>query len=96
MGFFPDRFLELPEISSEGFQYRFDEAQRVVVPGEFPENVRNGQRHQAGTLIARIDTRLSADTVLGLELFENATAHRIHVISDQGELLASLLASEPR
>ena len=24
-------------------------------------------------LIARIDTRLSADTVLGLELFENAT-----------------------
>ena len=46
-------------------------------------------------LVARIDTRLSADTVLGLELFENATAHRIHVISGRGELLASLLASEP-
>ena len=89
--FFPDRFLELPEISSEGFQYRFDEAQRVVVPGESSSGVSswqctdhgNGQRHQAGTLIARIDTRLSADTVLGLELFENATAHRIHVISDR-------------
>ena len=35
--FFPDRFLELPEISNEGFQYRFDEAQRIAVPGEFPE-----------------------------------------------------------
>ena len=46
-------------------------------------------------LVARIDTRLSTDTVIGVELFENATAHRIQLISDRGEILASLLASEP-
>ena len=92
--FFPDRFIEIPEVSSRGFQDSFDKAKRIAVPGEFPEDARSGQRHQAGTLVARVDTRLSTDTVIGVELFENATAHRIHVISDRGEL-TSLLASEP-
>ena len=93
--FFPDRFIEIPEVSSRGFQDSFDKAKRIAVPGEFPEDARSGQRHQAGTLVARVDTRLSTDTVVGVELFENATAHRIQLISDRGEILTSLLASEP-
>ena len=90
--FFPDRFIEIPEVSSRGFQDSFDKAKRIAVPGEFPEDARSGQRHQAGTLVARVDTRLSTDTVIGVELFENATAHRIQLISDRGEILTSLLA----
>ncbi len=93
--FFPEIFLNQSEISSPDFEGRFTNAQRIDVPGPFPRASVGDERYKAGTLITRLDTDLSRDTAIGLELFENATAHRMLVISREGDLLASLAAGTP-
>ena len=45
--------------------------------------------------MARLDTSLSEEIYVGLELFENATAHRIRIINNRDELVASVVAGVP-
>ena len=92
--FFPNRFLELPDISATDFERSFDNAQRISVQ-EFPIDPATGARHRAGTLVARLDTSLSEEIYVGLEFFENATAHRIRIINNRDELVASVVAGVP-
>ena len=93
--FFPEVFVDVDTVASPYFQNEFNRADRRAVPGEFYSAGAASDRPPFGTLVVRLTNALSQDQELGIDLYENATAQRLTIISSDGEILLLLEGGIP-
>lgn len=93
--FFPEEFVDQSWVESSSFESLFLSASRRIVPGEFYDDDQLETPSPFGSLVLRLQNDVSEDQELGVELYENATAHRFLVVTTDGEVLFRLEGGVP-